>query len=108
MEGFRYVRSNRTILSMIALIACNNDFHFSNDLGDAATLCAQHSSSWPARTGLVNGGIRHRRIFWVDWLLTFRAKTVVKFMTGNVLAIALGVFFMSRSHSFLLTRCAHG
>jgi MFS family permease len=29
-------------------------------------------------------------------------------MTGNVLAIALGVFFMSRSHSFLLTACSMG
>jgi hypothetical protein len=29
-------------------------------------------------------------------------------MSGNVLAIALGMFFMSRSHSFLLTACSMG
>jgi MFS family permease len=41
-------------------------------------------------------------------LLTIARDKRLRFMSGNVLAIALGMFFMSRSHSFLLTACSMG
>ena len=41
-------------------------------------------------------------------LLTIARGARLKFMSGNVLAIALGVFLMSRSHSFLLTAFSMG
>ncbi len=41
-------------------------------------------------------------------LLSIAREKRLKFMSGNVLAIAAGVFFMSRSHSFLLTACSMG
>jgi MFS family permease len=41
-------------------------------------------------------------------LLSVAREHRLKFMTGNVLAIALGVFLMSMSQGFLLTACAMG
>jgi len=41
-------------------------------------------------------------------LLSVARKNRLKFMGGNVLAIAVGVFLMSRSQGFLLTACAMG
>jgi MFS family permease len=41
-------------------------------------------------------------------LLTVARDRRLKFMSSNVLAVAAGVFFMSRSHSFWLTACAMG
>src|SRR5262249_38098822 len=41
-------------------------------------------------------------------LLSVARESRLKFMGANVVAIALGVFLMSRSQSFLLTACAMG
>src|SRR5262249_58234298 len=41
-------------------------------------------------------------------LLSVAREHRLKFMSGNVLAIAVGVFLMSISQSFLLTACAMG
>src|SRR5207302_9336488 len=41
-------------------------------------------------------------------LLTIARDKRLRFMSGNVLAIALRMFFMSRSHSFLLTTSSMG
>jgi len=41
-------------------------------------------------------------------LLSVARESRLKFMSGNVLAIAVGVFLMSVSQSFLLTACAMG
>ncbi len=41
-------------------------------------------------------------------LLTIARDKRLRFMSGNVLGIAMGMFFMSRSHSFLLTACSMG
>ncbi len=73
LEGFRYVRSNRIIVSLIVLIALNTIFVFGS-------------------IGLLSVGRENR----------------LKFMTGNVVAIAVGVFLMSVSQGFLLTACAMG
>jgi MFS family permease len=108
MEGFRYVRSNRIIISLIALIALNTIFVFPaisvmlplyvrNILHRGAesmgTLMAVSGS------GAFLGSIG---------LLTVARQNRLKFMSGNVVVIALGVFTMSRSNSFLLTALAMG
>ncbi len=82
MEGFRYVRSDRVILSMIALIALNTIFVFPT-----------------SGTGAFLGALG---------LLSVAREKRLKFMSGNVLAVATGVLFMSRSHSFLVTACSMG
>ncbi|HZR04598.1 MAG TPA: MFS transporter [Candidatus Udaeobacter sp.] len=107
-EGFRYVLSNRIILALIALIACNTVFVFPaisvmlplyvrNVLHLGATTMGTLMAV--SGTGAFLGSIG---------LLGVARENRLKFMSGNVVAIALGVFFMSRSHGFLLTACAMG
>src|SRR5437867_10741745 len=108
LEGFRYVRSNRIVLSLIALIALNTIFVFPAIsvmlplyVRDILHLGAQ-SMGWlmaVSGSGAFLGSIG---------LLSVARKNRLKFMGGNVLAIAVGVFLMSRSESFLLTAAAMG
>ena len=108
LEGFRYVRSNRIIMSLIALIALNTIFVFPaisvmlplyvrNILHLGAKnmgwlMAVSGSGAFLGSIGLLSVAREHR----------------LKFMSGNVIAIAMGVFLMSRSQSFLLTAAAMG
>src|SRR6266513_354459 len=108
LEGFRYVRSNRMILSLIALIALNTIFVFPaisvmlplyvrNILHLGAKnmgwlMAVSGSGAFLGSIGLLSVAREHR----------------LKFMSGNVIAIAVGVFLMSRSQSFFLTAAAMG
>ena len=108
LEGFRYVRSNRIIMSLIALIALNTIFVFPaisvmlplyvrNILHLGAKnmgwlMAVSGSGAFLGSIGLLSVAREHR----------------LKFMSGNVIAIAVGVFLMSRSQSFLLTAVAMG
>src|SRR5881275_1013664 len=108
LEGFRYVRSNRIIVSLITLIALNTVFVFPAIsvmlplyVRDILHLGAK-SMGWlmaVSGSGAFLGSIG---------LLSVARKNRLKFMGGNVLAIAAGVFLMSRSQGFLLTACAMG
>ena len=108
-EGFRYVRSNRIIMSMIMLIALNTIFIFTAISPAMLPLYVRNvlklgpqSLGWlmaVSGTGAFLGAVG---------LLTVARDRRLKFMSGNVLAVAAGVFFMSRSHSFWLTACAMG
>ena len=68
---------------------------FPGDLSDASALRARYSSSWCEKHGWTDGNIWQRRVPWFDWLAQRCARNRLKFMTGNVLAIAGGVFLMS-------------
>jgi MFS family permease len=108
LEGFRYVRSNRMILSLIALIALNTIFVFPaisvmlplyvrNILHLGAKnmgwlMAVSGSGAFLGSIGLLSVAREHR----------------LKFMSGNVFAIAVGVFLMSCSQSFWLTASAMG
>ncbi|HEV3147598.1 MAG TPA: MFS transporter [Chthoniobacterales bacterium] len=108
LEGFRYVRSDRTILSMIMLIALTTIFIFPT-ISVMLPLYVRNvlrlgpdSMGWlmaTSGTGAFLGSLG---------LLSIAREKRLKFMSGNVLAIAAGVFFMSRSHSFLITACSMG
>jgi MFS family permease len=108
LEGFRYVRSNRIILSLIALIALNTIFVFPAIsvmlplyVRNILHLGAQ-SMGWlmaVSGSGAFLGSIG---------LLSVARENRLKFMSANVFAIAVGVFLMSRSQSFLLTASAMG
>jgi MFS family permease len=108
LEGFRYVRSNRIILSLIGLIALNTIFVFPaisvmlplyvrNVLHLGAT--SMGTLMAVSGTGAFLGSIG---------LLSVARELRLRFMTGNVVAIAVGVFLMGQSNSFLLTACAMG
>src|SRR6266496_1347888 len=108
MDGFRYVRSDRTILSMIALIACTTIFVFPT-ISVMLPLYVRNILQLGPRelgwlmavsgTGAFSGSLG---------LLTIARDKRLRFMSGNVLAIALGIFLMSRSHSFFLSACSMG
>src|SRR5438067_1942984 len=108
MEGFRYVRSNRIIVSLITLIALNTIFVFPSIsvmlplyVRDILHLGAKSMGALMAisGSGAFLGSIG---------LLSVARESRLKFMTGNVVAIAAGVFLMSVSQGFLLTACAMG
>src|SRR5438477_12535566 len=108
-EGFRYVKSDRIIISMIILIALNTIFIFPAISAAMLPLYVKNvlrlgpqSLGWlmaVSGTGAFLGSIG---------LLTVERERRLKFMSGNVLGIALGLFIMSRSHSFLLAAAAMG
>ncbi len=108
MEGFRYVRSNRTILSMIALIACTTIFIFPTISVMLPLYVRNVLQLGPRELGWLMAVSGTGAFAGSLGLLTIPREKRLWFMTGNVLAIALGVFFMSRSHSFLLTACSMG
>jgi MFS family permease len=108
-EGFRYVKSNRIIVSMIMLIALNTIFIFPAISAAMLPLYVKNvlqlgpqSLGWlmaVSGTGAFLGSIG---------LLTVERERRLKFMTGNVLGIAVGLFIMSRSHYFTMTAVAMG
>jgi MFS family permease len=108
-EGFRYVKSNRIIISMIMLIALNTVFIFPAISAAMLPLYVRNvlhlgpqSLGWlmaVSGTGAFLGSIG---------LLTVERERRLKFMTGNVLGIAVGMLIMSRSHIFILTAAAMG
>jgi len=108
MEGFRYVGSNRTILSMIALIACTTIFIFPTISVMLPLYVRNVLQLGPRELGWLMAVSGTGAFAGSLGLLTIPREKRLWFMTGNVLAIALGVFFMSRSHSFLLTACSMG
>jgi MFS family permease len=108
MEGFRYVRSNRIILSLIALIALNTVFVFPA-ISVMLPLYVRNILHLGAKNmGALMAVSGSGAFLGSIGLLTVARENRLKFMSGNVLAIAMGVFLMSRSHSFLLTACAMG
>lgn len=108
MDGFRYVRSNRTILSMIALIACTTIFIFPIISVMLPLYVRNVLHLGPRELGWLMAVSGTGAFTGSLGLLTIPREKRLWTMTGNVLAIALGVFFMSRSHSFLLTACSMG
>lgn len=108
MEGFRYVRSNRIILSLIALIALNTVFVFPA-ISVMLPLYVRNILHLGAKNmGALMAVSGSGAFLGSIGLLTVARENRLKFMSLNVVAIALGVFLMSWSHSFLLTACAMG
>src|SRR5437773_8838057 len=108
LEGFRYVRSNRIILSLIALIALNTIFVFPA-ISVMLPLYVRNILHLGAKNmGWLMAVSGSGAFLGSIGLLSVARENRLKFMSGNVLAIALGVFFMSLSQGFLLTACAMG
>src|SRR5436190_1966626 len=107
-EGFRYVRSNRIILALIALIALNTIFVFPA-ISVMLPLYVRNILHLDAKSmGWLMAVSGSGAFLGSIGLLSVARENRLKFMCGNVLAIALGVFLMSRSESFLLTAAAMG
>src|SRR5213595_779434 len=108
LEGFRYVRSNRIIVALIALIALNTIFVFPA-ISVMLPLYVRNILHLGAKNmGWLMAVSGSGAFLGSIGLLSVARENRLKFMTGNVLAIAAGVFFMSMSQGFLLTACAMG
>ena len=108
MEGFRYVRSHRTILSMIALIACTTIFIFPVISVMLPLYVRNVLQLGPTTMGWLMATSGTGSFLGSLGLLSIARELRLKFMTGNVLVVAVAVFLMSRSHSFVLTACSMG
>ncbi len=108
MEGFRYVRSDRIILSMIALIALNTIFVFPAISVMLPLYVRNVLQLGPREMGWLMATSGTGAFLGALGLLSVAREKRLRFMSGNVLAVAAGVFFMSRSHSFLVTACSMG
>jgi MFS family permease len=108
-EGIRYVRSNRIIISMIMLIALNTIFIFPAISPAMLPLYVRNILHLgPRELGWLMAVSGTGAFFGAVGLLTVERERRLKFMGFNVVAIAAGVFCMSRSHSFLSTALAMG
>jgi len=108
MEGFRYVRSDRIIRSMIMLIALTTIFIFPTISVMLPLYVRNVLQLGPDSMGWLMATSGSGAFLGSLGLLSIAREKRLKFMSGNVLGIAAGVFFMSRSHSFLLTACSMG
>ena len=109
IEGLRYVRSNRIIVSMIVLIAFNTIFVFPAISAAMLPLYVRNLLHFgPESLGWLMAVSGTGAFLGAVGLLSVARERRLRFMSGNVLAVATGVFLMSQSHSFVLTACAMG
>ena len=102
MDGVRYVRSNRIILSMIMLIMLNTIFIFPAISPVMLPLYVRNILKLgPGELGWLMAVSGTGAFLGSLGLLSIAREKRLKFMSGNVLAVASGgVFFMSRSAYF--------
>src|SRR5256886_8909936 len=108
MDGFRYVRSDRTILSMIALIACTTIFVFPVISVMLPLYVRNVLQLGPTTMGWLMATSGTGSFLGSLGLLSIARDLRLKFMSGNVLVVAVAGFLMSRSHGFVLTACSMG
>jgi MFS family permease len=109
VEGLRYVRSNRIIVSMIMLIACNTIFVFPAISPAILPLYVRNILQLgPQSLGSLMAVSGTGAFLGAIGLLSIERERRLKFMTANVLAIAAGLFCLSQSRSFLVAAVAMG
>ncbi len=107
-EGFLYVRSDRTILSMIALIALTTVFVYPVISVMLPLYVRNILHLGPDRLGLLMGTSAVGSLTGALGLLSVARHLRLKFMTGAAVLVSVALFFMSRSSSFLLTAACMG
>lgn len=107
-EGFRYVRTDRIILSMIALIACTTIFVFPAISVMLPLYVKNVLMLGPREMGWLMAISGTGSLAGSLGLLSIARDNRAKFMSVNVLVVAAAIFCMSQSHTFLLTACSMG
>jgi len=107
-EGFRFVRQDRTIISMIMLIALTTIFVFPVISVMLPLYVRNVLHLGPDRMGWLMAISGTGSLFGSLGLLSVARDLRLKFMTGAVVLVAIALFFLSRSNSFLLTACCMG
>ncbi len=107
-EGLHYVRKDRTILAMIALIALTTIFIFPF-LSVMLPLYVRNTLQLGAtRLGYLMAVSGIGSLFGALGLLSVARHHRFQFMTGAVVLVALALFGMSQSNSFLFTAMSMG
>ena len=108
MDGFRYVKSDRIMISMIALIALTTIFVFPV-ISVMLPLYVRNVLQLGSREfGWLMGVSGTGALAGALGLLSIAPKNRFRFMTGNAIAVAAALFSMSQSHSFWLTAISMG
>ena len=107
-EGLRYVRHDRTILSMIALIALTTIFVFPFLSVMLPLYVRNILKLGPDKMGLLMAISGTGSLFGSLGLLSVARDHRFRFMTCAVSFVAVALFAMSQSRSFLITAIAMG
>ena len=108
MEGFRYVAKDRTMVAMIALIALTTIFVFPTISVMLPLYVRNVLHLGPDRMGWLMAISGTGSLSGSLGLLSIARKNRFKFMTGNAIIVAIAIFCMSQSNSFLLTAVSMG
>jgi MFS family permease len=104
-EGLRFVRSDRTIMSMIVLIALTTVFVFPVLSVMMPLYVRNELQLGPTEFGRLMAVSAIGSLFGSIGLLSVARELRLKFMTAASVVVAIGLFVLSRSHSFALTAC---
>jgi MFS family permease len=107
-DGLRFVRSDRTILSMISLIALTTIFVFPVISVMMPLYVRNELHLGAAQFGRLMATSAIGSLFGSIGLLSVARELRLKFMTAASVVVAVALFFLSRSNSFLLTACCMG
>ena len=108
MEGFRYVKSDRIMVSMVGLIALTTVFVFPVISVMLPLYVRNILQLGPDRMGYLMAVSGSGSLAGALGLLTIAPENRLRFMTGNAIGVAAALFSMSRSNSFLITAISMG
>ena len=108
MDGFRYVKSDRVMISMIALIALTTIFVFPVISVMLPLYVRNVLQLGPGEMGMLMAISGTGSLAGALGLLSIAPVNRFRFMTGNAIAVAAALFSMSQSHSFWLTAISMG
>jgi MFS family permease len=108
MDGFRYVKSDRIMVSMVALIALTTIFVFPVISVMLPLYVRNVLQLGPREMGMLMAISGSGSLLGALGLLSIARDNRFRFMTGNAIAVAAALFSMSQSHSFWLTAMSMG
>jgi MFS family permease len=108
MDGFRYVKSDRIMVSMVALIALTTIFVFPVISVMLPLYVRNVLQLGPREMGMLMAISGTGSLAGALGLLSIAPDYRFKFMTGNAVAVAASLFCMSQSHNFWLTAISMG
>lgn len=109
MDGFRYVKSDRIMLSMIVLVALTTIFIFPVISPIMLPLYVRNILHLgPDQLGILMAVSGTGALAGSLGLLTIARENRLKFMTGSAIGVAIALFSMSRSSNFVLTAISMG
>jgi MFS family permease len=108
MDGFHYLKSDRIMVLMVALIALTTIFVFPVISVMLPLYVKNVLHLGPAELGQLMAVSGVGSLAGALGLLSIAPENRLRFMTGNAIAVAAGLFCMSQSRNFYLTALSMG